>query len=253
MSSPPFDAPPPLERRKVGEQIADTLRERILGGLLHAGDSLPSERELAQTYSVNRSSIREALRRLEALGLVDIRQGESTRVRDVLASLDLNLLPMLFEVRRTPDPDLHRELHEMRGMLLSWCAERAAEKADAASLARLEAIVDRMSAPGVRAKELQELDFQFFEMLVLVSGNRLLGLFTRLVREVYTRGRDRFVGMYAPGVLDIAHHRRALEAIRRRDAAAAGTAMRAHAATALATLRDGSARPTTPTDTPEAP
>ena len=90
-------------------------------------------------------------------------------------------------------------------------------------------------------------------MLVLVSGNRLLGLFTRLVREVYTRGRDRFVGMYAPGVLDIAHHRRALEAIRRRDAAAAGTAMRAHAATALATLRDGSARPTTPTDTPEAP
>lgn len=235
MSTPPTE-PAPLERRKVAEQIADALRERILGGLLHAGQTLPSEREMAESYSVNRSSIREALRRLETLGLIDIRQGESTRVRDVLSTLDLNLLPMLFETRRTPDRELQRELHEMRSMLLSWCAERAAEKADAASLARLEALVDRMSAPGVRARELQELDLQFFETLVLVSGNRLLGLFTRLVREVYTRGRERFVGMYARDVLDVSHHRRALLAIRARDPAAAGAAMRAHAETALETL-----------------
>lgn len=234
-STPPSPDVRPLERRKVAEQIADAVRERILGGSLRAGDALPSERDLAESYSVNRSSIREALRRLEALGLVDIRHGEATRVRDVLSSLDLSLLPMLFETGRA-DPALLSELHEMRSMLLAWCAERAAEKADAASIARLEALVERMARPGAGSKELQELDFQFFELLVLVSGNRLLGLFTRLVREVYVRGRDRFVGMYAPGVLDVSHHRAAVQAIRMRDATAAGAAMRAHAASALKTL-----------------
>lgn len=228
--------PPPLERRNVAQQIADGLRDRIVQGRLAAGQALPSEREMAEQYAVNRSSVREALRRLEALGLVVIRHGEATRVRDVLEAADLGLLPLLFESRSSADPALQRELHELRAMLLGWCAERAAERADAASVRELEALARAMAAPAARASELAELDFQFFEMLVRVSGNRLLALFTRLVREIYARGRERFAGMYAPGVFRAAHHEAAVRAIRARDARAAGAAMRAHAESALATV-----------------
>jgi GntR family transcriptional repressor for pyruvate dehydrogenase complex len=229
----PRAASAPLERRNVAQQIADALRDRIVQGSLRAGQALPSEREMAEQYEVNRSSVREALRRLEAVGLVVIRQGEPTRVQDILAATDLSLLPLLFESRSDADPALLRELHELRAMLLGWCAERAAERADAASIARLEELARALGAPGARASELAELDFQFFEMLVLVSGNRLLALFTKLVREIYAKGRERFAEMYAEGVLQPEHHRDAVRAIRARDAKAAGDAMRAHAQTAI--------------------
>jgi GntR family transcriptional repressor for pyruvate dehydrogenase complex len=229
--------PPPLERRKVAEQIADALREAIVGGRLIAGATLPSEREMAESYSVNRSSVREALRRLEAWGLVEIRHGEGTRVRDFLLSADMSVLPMLFEVGRHPEPEMLRDLHEIRGMLFCWCAEQAALRADASSVARLDALAKKMSEPSAKVKELQELDYDFFEELVSVTGNRLLGLLTRVVRDVYLKGRDRFVGMYARGVFDPEHHRKAVAAIRKRDSAAAGAAMRAHATSALQTLK----------------
>jgi DNA-binding FadR family transcriptional regulator len=68
---------------------------------------------------------------------------------------------------------------------------------------------------------------------VKITGNRLLGLFSNLVREVYLKAPGRFLPLYGKMIFDAAHHRRALEAIRARNARAAGDAMRAHAATAL--------------------
>lgn len=235
MRAKSFEAPP-LERRKVAEQIADTLRDAIVEGRLSAGQTLPSEREMAENYSVNRSSIREALRRLETLGLVEIRHGEATRVRDIFSTTDLSLLPMLFEMSRNLQPELLRDLHEIRVMLFCWCAEQAALKADASSVSRLETLVKKMSEPGVKPRELQELDFDFFEELVLISGNRVMSLFTKIVREIYMRGRDRFVGMYDREFFDPNHHKKAVQAIRKRDAHAATAAMKEHAASAFASL-----------------
>lgn len=226
----------PLERRKIAEQIADTLKEAIVGGKLSPGESLPSERDLAEKYSVNRSSIREALLRLEAWGLVEIRQGGATRVRDFLMSAGLNLLPHLLGVGKKPEPRMLRDVHEIRTMLLGWCAERAALKADPASVARLEGLARRLAEPGAKPRELQELDYDFFDELVAITGNRVLALLSNVVREVYMGGRDRFAAMYAKGVFDPAHHKRAVQAIRKRDPEGARQAMQAHAQSALNTV-----------------
>ena len=77
------------------------------------------------------------------------------------------------------------------------------------------------------------LDYDFFEALVQLTGNRLLGVFSNLVRDVYLRTPERFVGLYKRGVFDPGLHRKAVNAIRAKNARAAGDAMRAHAATAL--------------------
>ena len=81
---------------KIADRIATTLRRAIVAGQLRPGDALPSERELADEYDVNRSSIREAIRRLETWGLVKIRQGSATRVSDFFVSAGLDMVPHLF-------------------------------------------------------------------------------------------------------------------------------------------------------------
>jgi DNA-binding FadR family transcriptional regulator len=226
------------ERQGVADRLADTLRSSILKGRLRPGEALPSERDLAERYAINRSTVREAVRRLEAWGLVQVRHGGATKVRDFLLSAGIDLLPHLVEASGTVDPEVLRDLHEVRAVLLGWSAEEAANKADGASMQRLDELVRRMAE--ARPAELQELDYDFFQLLVAISGNRVMALFGNVVRDVYLAGRERFADMYAPGVFDLAHHRRAVAAIRARDAAAAGEAMRAHARTAMSAVAGAS-------------
>jgi GntR family transcriptional repressor for pyruvate dehydrogenase complex len=215
-------------RRQVVERISSALRREIVKGRFRPGDPLPSERDLAQRYEVNRSSIREAMKRLEAWGLVNIRHGGATRVADFLLSAGGDWLPRLVELGSRVDPAILQDLHEFRGILLGWCAERAAQKADPAAVVRLSALADHLAhaAPPVA----QELDYDFFQELVAITGNRLLALFSNVVRDVYSRGSARFLSLYTADALDTRLHRAAVEAIGRGDSKAAGEAMRAHAA-----------------------
>ena len=83
----------PIERASVAEEITDRLRSMILRGHLAAGSRLPAERELADRFGTNRNTLREALRTLEAQGLVAVRQGAASEVLDFRESGNLMLLP----------------------------------------------------------------------------------------------------------------------------------------------------------------
>lgn len=218
--------------QNIAERIASALRTSIVKGKLQPGDALPSERELAEKYGVNRSSVREAMKRLEAWGLVKIRQGGPTRVADLLDA-GLHLLPAIMEAGGDLGDGTLRDVHEIRGLIFGWGAEQAALKADASSMARLDDLVRRIVEAKGKPAVLQELDYDFFHELISISGNSLLALLSRLVRDVYFRHGARFLPMYRAGVFDPRHHRKAVAAIRARDARAAGDAVRAHVATAL--------------------
>jgi DNA-binding FadR family transcriptional regulator len=228
-------AKPQRARSRVAERIASTLRKAIVAGRLRPGEKLPSERDLADRYDVNRSSIREAMKQLEAWGLVKIRQGGATRVSELLLK-STDLLPQLLELGAKIDPAILRDLHEIRALLLAWCAEQAAMKADSSSVDRLELIIRKMEAAKGDKKVLQELDYDFFQSLVAITGNRLLALLGQVVRQVYLRQGLNFESLYGPKVFDLKHHRQALAAIRKRDADLAGNSMRLHALTAMITI-----------------
>lgn len=225
------------DRKTVVEKIASSLRESILGGRLDAGAALPSERELASKFDVNRSSVREALLRLEAWGLVDIRHGGATRVRE-LVDAGLQILPFLLTTRGRVNRPILRDVHEIRSLFLGWCGERAALEAKAGDVDRLEKTLREMEEAAERPKALQKLDWVFFETLVDISGNRVLALLANVLREVYERNAAAFLPIYERGVFDSKHHAEAVTAIRARDSATAGAAMRAHASTALRTLEE---------------
>jgi DNA-binding FadR family transcriptional regulator len=186
---------------------------------------------------VNRSTVREALHRLEAVGMVEIRQGGATRVNDVLVKAGLQILPLLVAPGGTPDARLLQDLMEIRGMLLCWAAGQvaravAAEGPGVVARSRLRATVEALGLPDASPAELQVRDFDFFEELVRLAGNRVLGLVLDPVRQVYLQNRSTFELLYQPGRFDPRHHVRALEAIEGGDADGAASAMAAHAATA---------------------
>jgi DNA-binding FadR family transcriptional regulator len=227
----------PVRKVTAAVQVAESIKNQVVEGALMPGDTLPSERELARQMAVNRSTIREALHRLEGMGMVEIRQGGSTRINDFLVKAGLQILPLLVAPRGVPDASLLQDLMAIRGMLLSWTAQQVArlvaeEGPEVVTSSRLAATVEALCRPDASPTELQLRDFDFFEELVRLTGNRVLGLLLDPVRQVYLHNRSTFEILYQPGAFDPRHHRRALAAIERGDAEAAGSAMAAYADTA---------------------
>lgn len=222
----------PVQRTKVSERIAETIREAILTGSYGPGDSLPPERKLAAEFDVNRSSIREAIHRLEAWGLVEVRHGGGTQVVDILANAGLHLLPFLLAPAGRLDPKLLRDLLELRVELLGWTAERAAANGSDEAAAALSTILDSLEA-ATDPERVQEFDFLFFEQLVQLSRNRVLRLLANAVRRVYMENRQLSLALYATEKLDTSPLRSTVEAVRSNDVAAARAAMTAYGRSAL--------------------
>ncbi|MBW2524146.1 MAG: FadR family transcriptional regulator [Deltaproteobacteria bacterium] len=224
----------PVRKVTAAIQVAEAIRQQVVDGTLAPGEALPSERELARQMEVNRSTVREALHRLEGMGLVKIHQGGATRVNDVLVDAGLRILPLLVAPRGVPDAELLQDLMAIRGMLLAWTAREVAravatEGSALVARSRLRETVERLEAPGTTATELQLGDFDFFAELARLTGNRVIGLLIEPVRQVYLHNRTIFEALYRPGSFDAAHHRRVLDAIERGDADAAASAMEAYA------------------------
>lgn len=224
----------PVKRLRIAEQVATHIRDAILGGTFAPGDSLPSERELADQFGVNRSSVREALHRLEASGLVEMRHGGATRVRDFLLSAGFQLLPYLLAPGGELDAKMLADLLAMRTMLLAWTAREAAAQATGQDIDALATLVEALQAAET-TEDLRRLDYDFFEQLVDLTGNRVLGLLANATRRVYLEHAGLFEQLYA--TFDPSHHAEVVEAMRAGDGERAGAAMQAHGQTALAAMR----------------
>lgn len=225
----------PIKKLKVAEQVAGIIREAIVGGSYRKGDSLPSERELATQFGVNRSSIREALMRLEAWGLVDIKQGGATRVRDVFYSAGLQILPYLVAPNGRLDGELVGDILAVRAMLMAWTARLAAEHATDDDVAQLEEVLQRLDA-ATELSDIQRIDFEFFEGLVATSHNKVLSLFTNALRDIYRENASHLRFLYSARPFDLAPHRQAVEAIAAGDGDRAAAAMKAYGERAMAVL-----------------
>lgn len=125
-------------RSKV-EDITDTLRDEILRGQYRPGERLPSERDLAARFETNRGGIREALKKLEQLGIATITPGGVRVVPIEQASL--SVLGPLIDLQESPDPLLVGHILEVLGALLSMAARTAIERASTAEIEQMQTIV----------------------------------------------------------------------------------------------------------------
>jgi GntR family transcriptional repressor for pyruvate dehydrogenase complex len=192
--------------------------------VLKPGDRLPPERELTRKFGVARSSIRDAIRTLEAMGILEPRQGHGTVVRELSAeALVIPLTGVLMRKR-----EMVAELVEVRRMIEPALAARAAVNATEEELAHLEDILDRQQRKMRRGEPTIDEDSEFHYALALAAGNsvilKVLDLLMDLLRESRTRS------LQVPGRVErsYAGHRRILRAVQRRDPGAAEAAVRKH-------------------------
>ena len=104
----------PVNRRSVPEDVFEQILADVLSGEMQPGESLPSERRLAEVLGVSRPTVREALKRVAAAGLVEVRQGDATTVRDFRRHAGLDLLPRLLVRGGVPDVAVVRSILEAR-------------------------------------------------------------------------------------------------------------------------------------------
>jgi len=208
----------PVEKQRVAEEIAEQLRALILGGQYPPGSKLPPERELSKRLRVNRASLREALKKLEHLGLVRIRQGDGTRVQNFMETGGIELVQHLLPLAGAR-PELIRDLLEFRRIFGREISRLAAARAtkDLDTLARLKAIADRADAT-TNAGELFELDFDFYVVVTQLAANHVMLLLINTVRDGVRSFTPLLANLAAPQADVRRHHRELITAIEHGDA-----------------------------------
>jgi len=212
-----------VRRNKVYEEVAKQI-ERLILQKLQPGDKLPSERELAEMLHVSRSSIRDAIRSLEMMGLVEPRQGAGTIVREISAESLVN--PFAHALKRRQE--LVSELLDFRKMLEPPLAARAATHASPDEISEMEEILQRQEGKLSQGEVAIAEDAEFHYSIALASGNSIVLKVIDILMDLLRDTRERSLQLKGRPERSLAGHRRILAAIKRHDAGAAKDAMRRH-------------------------
>lgn len=136
-----------IQTRRRSDVVHEQLRQEILGGRLEPGAAVPSERVLAERFGVNRHAVREALKRLEQAGLVQISQGGPTRVLDWREHGGLEvLLDLIDDPGELPPEELLRAVLELRACIGTDAARRCAVRAPVAARERIRSLAAAVAA-----------------------------------------------------------------------------------------------------------
>jgi GntR family transcriptional repressor for pyruvate dehydrogenase complex len=212
-----------VRKNKVYEEVARQI-ERLILKKLKPGDKLPSERELAEALDVSRSSIRDAIRGLELMGLVEPRQGAGTIVREVSTDSLVNPFASILKQKQA----LVGELLDFRKMLEPPLAARAATHASPDEISEMEEILQRQEKRLARGETTIAEDAEFHYSVALASGNSVVLKVLDTLMDLLRDSRERSLQVEGRPQKSLAGHRRILAAIKRHDAEAAKAAMRRH-------------------------
>jgi len=159
------------------ERVARELREDILRGRLHPGDRLPSERELSLRIGVNRGAVREGLRALAQLGLVEIGPRGAQVAPASEASLDV--LGHLLALDDLPDAELADQVLEVHAQVFSSCLRMAVERGSDEQLERARKMVERVGRADLSEAAYASAIRDLVHVLVDATGNFVLCLVRR--------------------------------------------------------------------------
>lgn len=174
----------PVIRRSVPEEVFEQIATGVLSGEMQPGEALPSERRLAEVFGVSRPAVREALKRLSAASLVDVRQGGVTTVRDFRRHAGLDLLPHLLFAGGALDPAVFRSILEARLRIGPKVAELAAERQGPELAASLEESLRILEAED-DPLQWQRDTLAFWEQVVDGAGSIVFRLMYNAFRAAY--------------------------------------------------------------------
>lgn len=187
---------PAKQPKRAFETITASLREMMANGELRPGDRLPAERDLAQQFGVSRTSVREALRVLETLGVISVRRGaeHGATLTPEPSNAFSTTFALLMDLRHISPA----EVLEFRLMLELGAARSVASRRDPVALGKLRALVAEMEAEDTSDADFHRLDAAFHVALLEATGNRLVDLveggldtaLRRIITDVASAWRD---------------------------------------------------------------
>ncbi|OAA94943.1 FadR/GntR family transcriptional regulator [Clostridium coskatii] len=217
----------PIKSTKVYEHVIVQIENMIMDGTLKRGDKLPSERELVDNFKVSRTSIREALRALQVIGLIDSRQGEGNFIKQSFEDSLFEPLSIIFMLQGGKP----EEIMEVRKIIEVKTAAIAAEKINDEQLSNLEKLANAFKT-SKDEKDNVELDKQFHYQIAQVTENflikNILNSMSFLMDSFLKEARSKI--LVDKGNLSVlaAQHIKICEAIKNHDAAMASEEMKKH-------------------------
>ncbi|MFI5265842.1 MAG: FadR/GntR family transcriptional regulator [Chloroflexota bacterium] len=213
-----------MKRSRVWEDIVTQILQLMSDGNLTAGSRLPSERELASQLSVSRPSVREAMRQLELMGVIESRQGSGAFVKEVSDEDLVQPLALLLRGRK----HLLRDILETRKVIEPHLARLAAEKASADDMEELEKLIQQQQAKVGAGRMAIEEDTSFHHRLAHASGNRVLLLLVESCMDLLRESRKLNLQSPERARRSVEGHADLLRAIKRHDPDGAFDAMVRH-------------------------
>ncbi len=213
-----------IKKTRIYEEVVSQVRELIKEGKLKAGDQLPSERELAETFKVSRTSVREALRALETQGLVVSRTGMGNFVADLpIESLVAPLAKLLIE-----EKDALADIFEMRKLIEPHIASLAAERATKQDIEQMKKILDKQREQVSRGETGVEADAELHFSIGRATQNHALEKLVSGLMDVLSHSREESLQTRDRRMASIESHRKILAAIEAHDKIMAHEAMLRH-------------------------
>lgn len=216
----------PITKRLVPDDVFDQLLSGVVDGSLGPGDALPSERRLAELLGVSRPAVREALQRLSATRLVEVRHGGATTIRDYHRHAGLDLLPRLLVRNGELVPAVARSIIEARLVIgpqvTGLAAERAAGAGEEARTALEDAVESLAAAPDPVSR--QQAALAFWDAVVDLAGSIVFRLMFNNLRQAYEPAIEPLAPLLDGEVSNVAGYRAIVAAILTGDADAARAA-----------------------------
>ncbi len=217
-----------VHKTNISDEIANQLIASILDGRLKFGDKLPAERELATHFHSSRPSVREALRTLSIVGLIDIRQGEGAFVVDEHAEFVAKAFSWVVLL----DPATTQEIIEARTAIEGTLARLAAQRRTAEEIDELDGFIhsmrDAQSAQGLDLQRFADADLGFHMAVARISRNKALSRTLTAIRSLLAAWIERALTVQATAAQATGQHQFIRDAIAGSDPEAAEKAMREH-------------------------
>jgi GntR family transcriptional repressor for pyruvate dehydrogenase complex len=213
-----------VKKKRVYEDIVEQIHHLIRKGKFKQGDQLPTERELVDTFKVSRASVREAISHLEAMNLVQRRQGNGTYV--IASNEEALVQPLATSLFHEKDDLI--DIFSLRKIIEPEMARRAAENATPEEIVEMDEILKEQKEEVMRGANPIRTDSDFHHCLARSARNRVLERLLLALFDLLRQTREWYLQPEERKRRSLQGHQKIFSAIKRRNPAAARQAMRQH-------------------------
>ncbi len=213
----------PISNQSVVDQIIDQITKAIASGKYPTGSKMPSEFELMEELKVSRNSLREALKILSSMGILEIKRGDGTYVCSQInpSTFDTLVYGMIFDMSSSD------ELFELRQVLDEAMIKLASKKQTESDIVRLEENIQKMDV-AIKTKDVKlaaQLDYEFHMIILEIAGNVFLSRIAKGIYNLYFASIETLISVEERFSNAVNYHKGIMDVIKSGNAASAETAV----------------------------